>query len=101
LLKPARGGIRLIANSLINYLVVLAAGVVWGPLAEVLGAGHCCPFGSGCVGACGAGGTLGKYNGPLTPHPERVIEAIMPKNPAKFNSLATMIFILIKQTLMG
>jgi hypothetical protein len=37
--------------------------------------GYRVPLGSGCVGAGGAGGTLGKNKGPLTPHPTRDIKA--------------------------
>jgi hypothetical protein len=42
---------------------------------EVVGAGLCggysLPFGSGWTGGRGAGGTFGRYSGPLTPHPTR------------------------------
>ncbi len=37
--------------------------------------GYRVPLGSGSVGTGGAGGTLGKNKGPLTPHPTRNTKA--------------------------
>jgi len=47
-------------------------------LAGVCG-GYSLPLGSGSIGAEGAGGTLGIYKGPLTPHPKRDIKRPMPR----------------------
>ncbi len=55
--------------------------------------GHCCPFGSGFEGLTGSGVGGGKYRGPLTPQPERVIDRITQNERRKLQCLIWITFI--------